>query len=267
MIQYIGLGTLVPHQAHISAFGHHGLGQFGGQSVLPTSFGVPTLGGVGSLGQPGLFGGHLGGLGLGNVGTPSYYNPCAGLGYFTPSVGLPIGNPQVGGSLGSQGGHLGAGTTLGFAPFSPLGHNIGGGSFGSLPLGVQSGICGDLQGLNGLNQGNCALTPNLATELCETAQDYILSFDVPGMEAQDLDVSFSNNTIYLNGTRNECHEPKALAYTEIARGPVSRAIALPFEVSAQKTINTSLENGVLKIRIAKENQCGTRTGARKIKIG
>lgn len=215
--------------AYVPHQGHNG--NFGphGFGQFSGQHGLPAGYGVPTFGGVSSWNqaGLPGGLGLGAFGTPS-------CGTYTPTIG------------GSQGN-----------PWSQLGGHQG---------NLQGNICGGLQGWNGLTQGGVC-SPSLATELSETSQDYILSFDVPGIEAQDLSISCSNNTFYLNGTRNESQEPKALAYSEIARGTFSRAITVPFEVTAQKTINTSLENGVLKIRIAKENQCGTTSGARKIKIG
>jgi HSP20 family protein len=106
----------------------------------------------------------------------------------------------------------------------------------------------------------------LATELAETTHEYVVSFDVPGMDLNNIDVTLGGNTLTINGVRTGLQATSALAYSEIARGNISRSVALPFDVSAHKAINTSLENGVLKIRISKEDQAGKKA-TRKINLG
>jgi HSP20 family molecular chaperone IbpA len=210
-----------------TTFGPQGLGQAAGQYLLPTTFGLPTPGMVASLGHTGTT-------------FPASYNPYVGLGYFGPATGLTLGTHLAGGNFGN----IGTGTT-----------------FGNLPLGLQGGN----QGLTGLTNG--AIQQPLATELSENGNEYIVSFEVPGIEKEDLEVSLAGNTILVNGIRKNTQDVGALAYTEIARGNLTRAISVPFNIDANKAINTSLDNGVLKIRVAKETGSDIRTAARKIKIG
>jgi HSP20 family molecular chaperone IbpA len=108
----------------------------------------------------------------------------------------------------------------------------------------------------------------LAIECSENQNEFVISFDVPGILAEDLDVSLTGNTVHINGLRKGAGEAGILNYSEISHGSFSRAIALPFEVSSDKPINTSLENGVLKIRVNKTNQLERKGGhTRKMKIG
>ncbi len=124
------------------------------------------------------------------------------------------------------------------------------------------GVAGTLQ-----NTQQNFNTQSLATELSENNNEYVISFDVPGIEIQDLDISLAGNTILINGVRKNTYDSSTLAYSEVARGNLSRAVAVPFDISPSKAINTSLENGVLKIRIAKENQSERKSATRKVKIG
>ena len=149
-------------------------------------------------------------------------------------------------------GHVSGNT---FVPASIALKGIGGTAVVGVPSAWQGG-----------NQNVGGLTQSFATELSENHQEYVLSFDVPGIDIADLDISLTGNTILINGIRKNCHESATLAYSEIARGNISRAITVPFDVSPSKAINTSLENGVLKIRIAKEAQSEKKSLARKVKI-
>jgi HSP20 family protein len=120
---------------------------------------------------------------------------------------------------------------------------------------------------SGWQGGNLASNQAFAAELSETNHEFVLSFDVPGIGVEDLDVSLAGNTIFINGIRKDSQEPATLAYSEIAKGNITRAISVPFDLSPNKAINTSLDNGVLKIRIAKDSQSDKRTTPRKVKIG
>lgn len=185
----------------------------------------------------------------------------------SPSVGYPYG-----GNFGDfTQGILSNGSTVAFVPQQgiasgttvvgvPTNTSLQSLASGTAVVGIPSTFIGGNQTVNGISQ-------SFATEVSENNQEYVLSFDVPGIDIQDLDVSLNGNTIQINGIRKNSQESTTLAYSEIARGSISRAIAVPFDVSPSKAINTSLENGVLKIRIAKENQTGGRTSARKVKIG
>ena len=121
----------------------------------------------------------------------------------------------------------------------------------------------------GFSGNHCleGLGNSFATELSENNNEYVVSFDVPGIEIGDLDISLSGNTIHINGIRKGSYEASTLAYSEIARGNISRTVAVPFDLSPSKAINTSLENGVLKIRIAKESHSDKKSNSRKVKIG
>ncbi|MBM3468975.1 MAG: Hsp20/alpha crystallin family protein [Alphaproteobacteria bacterium] len=126
---------------------------------------------------------------------------------------------------------------------------------------------GSNSSFNCLPYGNTSISQSFATELSENNHEYVISFDVPGIEMQDLDISLAGNTIYINGIRKNTQEATTLAYSEIAKGSISRAICVPFDVCSNKAINTSLDNGVLKIRISKDNQFEKKGTTRKVKIG
>jgi HSP20 family molecular chaperone IbpA len=127
----------------------------------------------------------------------------------------------------------------------------------------QSGTQSSMIAGSGLSQAQ-----PLAIECSENQSEFVISFDVPGILAEDLDVSLTGNTVQINGLRKGTGEAGILNYSEISHGSFSRAIALPFEVSGDKSVNTSLENGVLKIRVNKLNQLERKGGnTRKMKIG
>jgi HSP20 family protein len=162
----------------------------------------------------------------------------------------PFSNPlEFGQSVAPQG-----------SPIGFVSHNggIGNGSYVQGTTGISSWQGGH-QVLGGISQ-------SFATELGENNNEYVISFDVPGINIEDLDISLAGSTILVNGIRKGTQD-SSLAYSEITRGSITRAVGVPFEVTTNKSINTSLENGVLKIRISKDNQTDKKLGARKVKIG
>lgn len=240
------LGTFIPLHAQNSGWGSHG------QNI---NLGIAGLNSSVALNPNCLWGQNA------VVGHGQAINPHHASLLISPAIGYPYGN-----SFGElTQGILPNGSTVAFVPQQG---NVSGAAFvpsnsplhGTTVVGVPSAWQGGNQAVGGLTQ-------SFATELSENNHEYVLSFDVPGIDIADLDISLTGNTILINGIRKNSQESATLAYSEIARGSISRAIAVPFDVSPSKAINTSLENGVLKIRIAKETQADKRTSARKVKIG
>ncbi|MBX9805646.1 MAG: Hsp20/alpha crystallin family protein [Alphaproteobacteria bacterium] len=233
------IGTFIPLQSHNSGWGSNRLNHVG-------SFGIPGWNPNSILGQ--------------NLS----HNPQNSAFLIAPAAGFSCGT-----ALGEISQNILPNCST--VAFVPSQGQISGPSFApvSAPLhGMNpAALLGLTPALQGLNQGLAGLSHSFATELSENNQEYVVAVDVPGIEIQDLDISLSGNTIHINGVRKECHEASTLAYSEVARGCISRAIAVPFDISPSKAINTSLENGVLKIRIAKEAQSERKSTARKVKIG
>lgn len=101
-----------------------------------------------------------------------------------------------------------------------------------------------------------ALTPTY--HIRETDSEYILSFDVPGMREEDLQVEASGNQLKVRGER---HEKATNGKGEYHRS-YRTALTLPNDVDPDK-ISADLENGVLEVRVPKSEE----GGGRKIQIG
>lgn len=265
MTQYFGLSTFVPVQGTTVHAHGNTIGQIGGQYIVSNTPAQSYLNPLNSVGTQWFSqqGSHhnLGGSILGTIGGQ--------LGYLTP-----------GSNLENSYGGWNQGTTLALIPTnstnqiggtqSPWGTSTGWGSTSSVGHWGQAQTGQSIQqGWNPSNLGSNSgsAQTSFATELAETTSEYVLSFDVPGMELNNIDVSLGGNTLYINGIRTGLQGSSALTYSEVARGNISRALTLPFDVSGQKAINTSLENGVLKIRISKEDQGSRKNTTRKIQIG
>lgn len=103
-------------------------------------------------------------------------------------------------------------------------------------------------------------------ELKDNGNNFSLSAELPGMKEDDINISFSDNTLILEGERrNESKkESKGFYRSEFSYGSFYRAIPLPANVNAD-SINASYDNGVLTVTLDKLAE--TESKAKKIPIG
>ena len=90
--------------------------------------------------------------------------------------------------------------------------------------------------------------------LYETAQGYVLTAELPGVTADDLEISVERNRVTLGGRRTiERPNDASVHRAERASGTFRRAVELPAEVDADKA-EASHRNGVLMLRIPKQQK-------------
>lgn len=86
----------------------------------------------------------------------------------------------------------------------------------------------------------------------ETKDEYILKFDIPGVERGDIHVNVDNNRLTITGERQEEKEEETEQrhYSESYYGSFMRSFHFPTEVDEEK-VNAKYKNGVLTLKIAK----------------
>jgi len=89
-------------------------------------------------------------------------------------------------------------------------------------------------------------------DISETAKNIVVSAEIPGMEAKDIDVSLDGSVLTLRGERKHEKEEKEENYHRVERayGSFFRSIQLPAEVDSSK-VKASYKRGVLKITLPK----------------
>ena len=94
-----------------------------------------------------------------------------------------------------------------------------------------------------------------ALDLSETANEFVVKAEIPGLDPKDIDISLSDNMLTIKGEKKQEREEKEENYHLIERsyGAFARSIQLPKEVNHQE-ITTSYKNGVLKIFLPKSEQ-------------
>jgi HSP20 family protein len=96
-------------------------------------------------------------------------------------------------------------------------------------------------------------------DLEETASQYNLRLEVPGLKKEDIQISFEDNMLVISGEKKEPVRQKEnrYHYSEIVYGKFSRSIKVPANVEGDK-ISASFENGILTVTIPKSEQAKPR---------
>lgn len=90
-------------------------------------------------------------------------------------------------------------------------------------------------------------------DISETKDHYLVSFDLPGVKAEDVKIEVQENQLMISGERH--HEAKngttgAMVRHGRAYGKFERTFTLPTSVNSEK-IEAQFENGVLNIALPK----------------
>lgn len=94
-------------------------------------------------------------------------------------------------------------------------------------------------------------------DIKETKKEVMVSAELPGMDADDIDISINDNVLSLRGEKKQERKDEGENYyhMECAYGSVHRNVTLPSEVESDN-VNAIFKNGVLKVTMTKkpENQ-------------
>jgi HSP20 family protein len=90
-----------------------------------------------------------------------------------------------------------------------------------------------------------------ALNIYEEADRLMITAELPGIKAQDLDLSIEGDTLTIQGKRDQQNET-GISYhrREIELGSFSRAITLPVKVDIEQ-MRAKLNNGILVITLKK----------------
>ena len=105
-----------------------------------------------------------------------------------------------------------------------------------------------------------------AMDLVETADQYVLRADLPGLDDDDVNVQLEDNVLTISGERKAEHDDRQEGYYRLERafGAFSRSLTLPEGVDAD-AIAATFDKGVLEIRIPKPE--ARRPRRVEIKVG
>ncbi len=95
----------------------------------------------------------------------------------------------------------------------------------------------------------------LALDMYETEDALVVTADVPGIKAEDLDISITGDVLTIKGETKMEQEVKRENYHRQERryGAFSRSVALPVSVNADKA-EAKFKDGVLTLTIPKAEE-------------
>jgi HSP20 family protein len=97
-------------------------------------------------------------------------------------------------------------------------------------------------------------------DLVETADQYVLRADLPGLSDGDVNVQLEDSVLTISGERKAEHEQQEEGYYRLERafGAFSRSLTLPDGVDPD-SVQAHFDRGVLEIRIPKPEQKKPKT--------
>jgi len=110
-------------------------------------------------------------------------------------------------------------------------------------------------GLHGQQQGSGRATATAwapALDISERKDAYLVTVELPGVEADDLEITMEDGLLTIQGERQFTHDSSEEQFHRIERryGAFRRSITLPAQVQAEQ-IEASFDNGVLQIVVPK----------------
>ncbi|PIE69210.1 MAG: heat-shock protein Hsp20 [Deltaproteobacteria bacterium] len=114
------------------------------------------------------------------------------------------------------------------------------------------------RGLPG-GQGVSRATIYPALNLYEQDEELILTAELPGFKADDLDIAYEGDSLTLQGKRDPYEHAEQVSFhrRELEWGSFSRTLSLPVKVDPDR-ISAALKDGVLTIRLAKAAEARPR---------
>ena len=103
------------------------------------------------------------------------------------------------------------------------------------------------------NYDSAVWTPMV--DITEDADQYQLMFDIPGIDKQDVNMNFADNTLTVSGERKSAVEKKDLTCHRVERffGKFYRSFTFPTAVNAEK-ISAAYKDGILTVSVPKAEE-------------
>ncbi len=127
----------------------------------------------------------------------------------------------------------------------------------------------DLDQLLDVEEGALSLAKHTwmpAVDIQETAKEFLVRADVPGMAKENIDVRMDNHVLTIQGARTfeKKTEKKNLIRSERFEGEFYRQFTLP-ETANHAKISATCKDGILEIKIPKHAK-GKKEVHKKVKI-
>jgi HSP20 family protein len=105
---------------------------------------------------------------------------------------------------------------------------------------------------------NELMTPMAAYQpgitLSEDKQNFYVEAQVPGLQANDIDITYDKGTLIIHGERKEEKEDKERRYYSRSSTSVSYRVSLPNQVDETKEPKATIKDGILTMTLTKAQQ-------------
>ena len=103
--------------------------------------------------------------------------------------------------------------------------------------------------------GGTATSWDLALDVVENPDEYVVKASLPGIHPDNLDITFTNNTLTIKGEVKEDQEFDQAQYhiRERRYGTFARSLGLPSGIKGE-AIQAKYENGVLTLHLPKAEE-------------
>ena len=113
-------------------------------------------------------------------------------------------------------------------------------------------------GLHGQQQGSGRATTTAwapALDISERKDAYLVTVELPGVEADDLEITLEDGLLTIQGERQFAQDSSEQQFHRVERryGAFRRAITLPAHVQAD-AVEASFEDGVLQVLVPKAEE-------------
>ena len=91
-----------------------------------------------------------------------------------------------------------------------------------------------------------------ALDISERKDAYLVTVELPGVEADDLEITLEDGLLTIQGERHFAHDSSEQQFHRVERryGAFRRSISLPRDVDASR-VQANYDNGVLRLEIPK----------------
>lgn len=96
-------------------------------------------------------------------------------------------------------------------------------------------------------------------DVAENDNEYVIKATLPGVKPEDIEITYSNNTLTIKGETKEDQDMNDARYhmRERRYGSYSRSVTLPSTVKSD-AIEATSENGILTLRLPKTEEVKPR---------
>ena len=97
-----------------------------------------------------------------------------------------------------------------------------------------------------------------ASEIAETDKEYVVIFELPGIDMKGLDISYKDGLLTVKGEKkNDETEGESFYCSERYSGSFERSLVIPGKIKEDK-IDATFNNGILKLILPKSEESAVK---------